>query len=193
MNISEDTKLLYYFKKWVNITEPEEQIILSSFEETSIKKKKDLLVPEDTCKYIYFIVKGCLRSYFVDNKGVEHIYQIRMDNNWISDLESFFSQRPSKYYIEALEDSQLLRISFEKLEQLYIEVPGLERYFRILFQKAYVNALQRLNDTMWESAVDRYEIMLKEQPDMFQRVPLVYIASYLGITPESLSRIRKKK
>ncbi len=193
MNISEDTKLLYYFRKWVNITEPEEQIILSSFEETSIKKKKDLLVPEDTCKYIYFIVKGCLRSYFVDNKGVEHIYQIRMDNNWISDLESFFSQRPSKYYIEALEDSQLLRVSYERLEQLYMEVPGLERYFRILFQKAYINALQRLNDTMWESAVDRYEIMLKEQPDMFQRVPLVYIASYLGITPESLSRIRKKK
>lgn len=187
-----DNKLIYYFKKWTDLTENEEEIILSAFEPTWIKKKKDLLVPEDVCKYIYFIIKGCLRSYFVDTKGIEHIYQIRLDNSWISDLESFFSQRPSKYYIEALEDSQLLRISFERLESLYVEVPNLERYFRILFQKAYINALERLNATMWESAVERYNEMLKEHKDIFQRVPLVYIASYLGITPESLSRIRKK-
>ena len=186
-------KLIYYLKKWIKISEAEEEIILSAFEETSIRKKKDLLVPDQTCKYIYFITSGCLRSYYVDDKGVEHIYQIRMDNNWISDLESFFSQRPSKYYIEAIEDSELLRISYEDLDQLYEKVPSLERYFRILFQKAYVNALERLNSTMWESAIDRYNNILEENPDMFQRVPLVYIASYLGITPESLSRIRKKK
>ena len=190
---SGENKLLYYFKKWVTISEDDETTILSAFEPALVKRKKDLLVPEQVCKYIYFITRGCLRSYYVDDSGAEHIYQIRMDNNWISDLESFFSQRPSKYYIEALEDSQLLRISTERLEQLYDEVPGLERYFRILFQKAYINALERLNATMWESAVERYNDMLKEHPDMFQRVPLVYIASYLGITPESLSRIRKKK
>jgi len=187
-----ESKLIYYIKKWIDITEAEESVILSAFEETSIKKKKDLLVPGQFCDYVYFITKGCLRSYYVDKKGMEHIYQIRMDNNWISDLESFFSQRPSKYYIEALEDSHLLCISMDRLEQLYAEVPILERYFRILFQKAYINALERLNQSMWEPANERYEAMLKEQPDMLQRVPLVYIASYLGITPESLSRIRKK-
>ena len=116
-----------------------------------------------------------------------------MDNNLISDIESFFSQKPSKYYIEAIEDSQLTRISYDRLELLYTEVPSLERYFRILFQKAYLNALKRLNATMWETAEERYNDMLKEHPDMFQRVPLVYIASYLGITPESLSRIRNKR
>lgn len=187
-----ESKLIYYIKKWVDITEEEEKLILSAFEAVSIKKKKDLLVPGEVCGYTYFIVQGCLRSYFVDEKGTEHIYQIRLDNNWISDLESFFSQRPSKYCIEVLENSQLLRLSFDRLEKLYIEVPGLERYFRILFQKAYINALERLNATMWESAVDRYNDLLKEHKDIFQRVPLVYIASYLGITPESLSRIRKK-
>ena len=186
-------KLIYYIKKWTDISEAEEKIILSAFEETTIKKKKDLLVPDKVCKYIYFIKEGCLRSYFIDSKAVEHIYQIRMDNSWISDLESFFSRKPSNYYIEALEDSDLLCISYDNLELLYKQVPALERYFRILFQKAYINALERLNSTMWESAVDRYNSMLKEQPDMFQRVPLVYIASYLGITPESLSRIRKQK
>ncbi|MEZ5105850.1 MAG: Crp/Fnr family transcriptional regulator [Draconibacterium sp.] len=188
-----ENKLIYYIKKWVNITEEEENTVLSAFEPTLIKKKKDLLVPGEVCKYIYFITNGCMRSYFVDAKGVEHIYQIRLDNNWITDLESFFSQRPSKYYIEALEDTRLLRLSFDGLENLYNEVPGLERYFRILFQKAYINALERLNATMWESAVERYNDLLSEHKDIFQRVPLVYIASYLGITPESLSRIRKSK
>jgi CRP-like cAMP-binding protein len=193
MKASTNHKLLYYLNKWVDITEQEEAIILSAFEPTSIKKKKDLLVPGEVCRYVYFVTKGGLRSYFVDSKGVEHIYQIRLDNSWISDLESFFSQRPSKYYIETMEDTQMLRISHERLEQLYHEVPKLERYFRILFQKAYINALERLNATMWESAVERYNDMLKEHSDIFQRVPLTYIASYLGITPESLSRIRKKK
>ncbi len=188
-----DNKLIYYFNKWIKLTTAEEDLILSNFEPAFVKKKKDLLEVGETCTYIYFITKGCMRSYFVDAKGNEHIYQIRMDNNWISDLQSFFSQRPSLYYIEALEDTHLLRISLEKLEELYDKVPKLERYFRILFQKAYINALERLNATMWDTAVDRYNEMLKEHPDMFQRVPLVYIASYLGITPESLSRIRKKQ
>ncbi|MBS2097553.1 Crp/Fnr family transcriptional regulator [Carboxylicivirga linearis] len=186
-------KLIYYFSKWTDISEEAEKIILSAFEPQFIKKKKDLLVVNDVCNYLYFITDGCMRSYYVDEKGGEHIFQIRMDNNWISDLESFFSNRPSHYYIEALENTHYLRISKERLEQLYIEVPSLERYFRILFQKAYVNSLKRLNATMWEPASDRYNEMLKEHPEMFQRVPLVYIASYLGITPESLSRIRKKK
>lgn len=188
-----DNKLLYYFKKWADITEADEAIILSAFEPVSIKKKKDLLVAGQSCHYLYFITQGCLRSFYIDSKGAEHIYQIRMDNNWISDLESFFSQHPSKYNIETLEDSTLLRISHERMEQLLIEIPRLERYFRILFQKAYVNALNRLKSTMWETAMDRYNDMLKEHPEVFQRVPLVYIASYLGITPESLSRIRKQK
>lgn len=191
--MTKDNKLLYYFNKWTDLTKEDEGIILSAFERMNIKKKKDVLISGQTCNYLYFIDKGCLRSFYVDSKGVEHIYQIRMDNSWISDLESFFSQNPSKYNIEALEDSALLRISNERMEKLLIEIPKLERYFRILFQKAYINALNRLNSTMWETAMDRYNDMLKEHPEIFQRVPLVYIASYLGITPESLSRIRRQK
>lgn len=193
MQTPDNNKLLYYFKKWVDISAEDEKRICSAFERISIDKKTHLLQPEEQCKYIYFIIKGCMRSYYVDSKGTEHIYQIRMDNSWISDLQSLFSGLPSKYYLETIEDTVTLRISNEKLENLYKEVPVLERYFRILFQKAYINALDRLNETMWETAIERYNHMLKEQPDMFQRVPLVYIASYLGITPESLSRIRRQK
>jgi CRP-like cAMP-binding protein len=191
--MKEDSKLLYFLKKWTDITEEDETIILSAFEPVTLKKKKDLLVSGQVCDYLYFINKGCLRSFYIDSKGVEHIYQIRMDNSWISDLRSFFSQSPSEYNMEPLEDSYVLRISYERFEQLLTEIPRLERYFRILFQKAYINALERLNATMWETAMDRYNEMLKENPEIFQRVPLVYIASYLGITPESLSRIRRQK
>ncbi len=186
-------KLIYYFNKWSALTKEDESIILSAFEPISIQKKKILLEPGKLCTQLYFVTSGILRSYYVDVKGTEQIYQIRMENSWISDLESFFSHTPSKYYIEALEDTQLLAITHHRMEQLLVEIPNLERYFRILFQRAYVNSLKRLNATMWDSALDRYNELLKEQPEVFQRVPLIYIASYLGITPESLSRIRKMK
>ena len=188
----EDNKLLYYINKWTSISEADEAKILSAFEPISIKKRKDLLVSGQVCNYLYFITKGCLRSSYIDSKGAEHVYQIRMDNNWIGDIDSYFTRQSSKYTIEALEDSNLLRISVDRLEQLFVEIPNLERYFRILFQKAYINALNRLSATMWETAIDRYNEMLKEHPEIFQRVPLVHIASYLGITPESLSRIRRQ-
>ncbi len=188
-----DSKLIYYIQKWVDVTEAEEHLILEAFEPIAVKKKKDLLIPGEVCRYVYFIISGALRSYHVDEKGVEHIVQLSLENSWISDLESFFSQKPANYYIESIEESSLLRISYERLETLYAQVPKLERYFRILFQKAYINALQRLNATMWDSAEERYNDMVRENCTILQRVPQTYIASYLGITPESLSRIRKKR
>ncbi|MBP6609743.1 MAG: Crp/Fnr family transcriptional regulator [Paludibacter sp.] len=189
--MNHDHKLLYYFRKWTDVSQADEALILSAFEPFEIKRKHELLVAEQVCNDLYFITKGCMRSYYIDSKGVEQIYQIRMDNNWISDLESFFSHNPSKYYIQALEDTSMLRISNKRLEQLLLEIPSLERYFRILFQKAYINALDRLNSTMRDTALDRYNTLLKEHPEVFKRVPLIYIASYLGVTPESISRIRR--
>ena len=188
-----DSKLIYYIQKWVDVNEAEEHLILEAFEPIAVKRKKDLLIPGEVCRYVYFIISGALRSYYVDEKGVEHIFQLSLENSWISDLESFFSQKPANYYIESIEESSLLRISYERLETLYAQVPKMERYFRILFQKAYINALQRLNATMWDSAEERYNDMVRENCTILQRVPQTYIASYLGITPESLSRIRKKR
>lgn len=191
--MTEENKLLYYISKWTQINNEEKAKILTAFEPISLKKRKELLVSGQVCNYLYFITKGCLRSFYVDPNGVEHVYQIRMDNNWIGDIDSYFTRQKSKYNIEALENSDLLRIPLDRLEQLFVEIPSLERYFRILFQKAYINALNRLSSTMWETAIDRYNEMLKEHPEIFQRVSLINIASYLGITPESLSRIRKQK
>ena len=136
--MQQDNKLLYYITKWSNITKEDEATIISAFEPVSIQKKKDLLVSGQVCDYLYFITKGCLRSFYIDAKGIEHVYQIRMDNNWIGDIDSYFTRQKSKYNIEALENSYLLRIPVDRLEQLFIEIPNLERYFRILFQKAYI-------------------------------------------------------
>ncbi len=184
--------LINHFKRSININDEEAGIISEAFSELILKKKKDVLIPGDICRRIYLVKQGCLRSYQIDQKGVEQIYQIAIEHNWISDLFSFISQKPSEMYIETIETADIIYIDVQDLEQLYLKVPKLERFFRILFQNAYVATLQRLNSSKNESAETRYNNLIKNQPQLIQRVPLIHIASYLGITPESLSRIRKQ-
>ena len=95
----QDNKLLYYFNKWTSLSEEEGTLALSAFEPFRIKTKKDLLAEGQVCDYLYFIVRGCLRSFYIDSKGVEHIYQIRMDNSWIGDIDSYFTRQRSKFNI----------------------------------------------------------------------------------------------
>ncbi|NQX92327.1 MAG: Crp/Fnr family transcriptional regulator, partial [Flavobacteriales bacterium] len=108
------------------------------------------------------------------------------------DLESFIAQKKSTLWIEALEDSQVLLLQYDDLEELYIQIPALERFFRILFSKAYVNALKRINQAYSDTAEERYVELIAQQKGITERIPLVHIASYIGVTPESLSRIRRK-
>jgi CRP-like cAMP-binding protein len=175
----------------VSITDEEMELVAKYFRIKTIKKKKDLVRIGEVCKDFAFVCKGFLRSYSVDEKGIEHISRIAFENYWIGDLYSFFTGKPSEYAIEAVEDSELLVISFYDLDRTYLEVPIIERFFRKLFANAYVSTLDRLNSTVSEPADVRYKKLLKSHPDLFQRMPLNYIASYLGVTPESVSRIRK--
>ena len=177
----------------VDLTSQEAEKISEKFRPFFLKKKKDYLRGGDVCKDIAFVSQGCLRSYTIDENGNEHVIQLAFENHWISDLYSFLSLVPSSLYIEAIEDSKLLLISNEHLEQLNTEVPKMERFFRILVQRAYVTTLQRLEKSFSEPAAVRYNALIEKNPDLLQRVPLIYIASYLGITPESLSRIRKQR
>lgn len=177
----------------VAITDTEMELIAKYFRVKSIKKKKDFNRIGEVCKDFAFVCKGFLRSYSIDEKGIEHISRIAFENYWIGDLYSFFTGEPSEYAIEAIEDSELLVISFHDLDRIYLEVPIMERFFRKLFVNAYVSTLHRLNSTVSEPVEVRYKNLLKSHPDLFQRMPLNYIASYLGMTPESVSRIRKNK
>lgn len=180
------------FNKYAKIREAEfaqiEQIISKKF----VKKRRTLLDEGEISRYIYFVEKGALRSFTVDREGVEHVIQLALEEHWIADLSSFITQTPGNVRIDAIEDSEVWALPFHELELLYEQVPALERYFRQLFQRAYVGLQQRLNLTVSESAEKRYRLLLQDSPQIAARIPLIYIASFLGITPESLSRIRKQ-
>jgi len=177
--------------KYCTLTENQfkaiEQVVVRRF----VKKRKDLLTEGDVCKYLYFVDKGCLRSYTTDNDGIEHVVQLVVEQHWVGDLYSFITQTPGTINIEAIEDSEVIVLPYFELEKLYDEIPALEKFFRKLFQRAYVALQQRLNSAQSFSAEERYRELIHLRPEIAQRVPLIYIASYLGITPESLSRIRK--
>jgi CRP-like cAMP-binding protein len=175
----------------INITNEELDKIISFIKPLSIKRKQHIFRQGEIARYNIFVEKGALRSYSIDEKGVEQVIQFALEDHWIGDLYSLITNKPSELYVEAIEDSEVLLLPSEAMEILYREVPSLERMFRILMQNAYVATLKRLNSTLRISAEERYVELTKTYPDIAQRVPLAHIASYLGITPESLSRIRK--
>lgn len=180
------------FNKYAVITQDQYQLIERVLIKKYVKKKKDLLTEGEISKYLYFITRGCLRSYKVDSDGAEHVMQLVVEDHWIGDLFSLTTQTPGQLNIEAIEDSEVMLLPYGELEKLYDQVPSLERFSRKLYQKAYVTAQQRINDSRSFTAEERYRELIKSTPHLAQRVPLIYIASYLGITPESLSRIRKQ-
>jgi CRP-like cAMP-binding protein len=175
----------------IHISDAEMELVAKYFREKFIKKKKDFNRLGDVCKDLAFIYQGALRCYSIDDKGIEHISRFAFENYWLADLHSFFNNIPSDYTIEAMEDTVLLVISNYDLDRIYLEVPIMERFFRKLFVNAYTFTLERLNSNVSQTVEVRYKKLLQSHPHLFQRVPLVYIASYLGTTPETISRIRK--
>jgi len=177
----------------IDISDADFDVFCAVLKPRVIKKKKDLLRAGEVCKFSAFVNKGCLRSYSVDDKGVDHVVQIALESYWIADLHSVFTQQPSRLYIEAIEDTEVLLLYQEDLEKLYLDIPIIERFFRKMYAMAYVSTLERINRSLSEPADIRYTNLVDQHPDLIQRVPLIHIASFLGITPESLSRIRKQQ
>ena len=175
------------------ITDAEMEMIAKYFREKVIRKKKDFNRLGDVCKDLAFVCKGSMRCYSIDDKGIEHISRFAFENYWLADLHSFFTNTASVYTIEAMEDTEILVISNVDLDRIHLEVPIMERFFRKLFVNAYTFTLERLNNNVSQSTEVRYNNLLKSHPHLFQRIPLTYIASYLGTTPETVSRIRRNK
>ena len=176
----------------VPLTDEEFNICTKFFISRKLKKHQFLLNEGDVCKYVGFINSGCLREYSIDNKGVEHIIQFAIEDWWVSDLHSFLSGLPATFNIDALHDSEVLLIEKSAREELLNSCPKMERFFRLLIESNHVATQQRIADSLSTSAEERYLKFIKTYPKLFEQVPQNHIASYLGITPQSLSRIRKE-
>lgn len=174
----------------VALTEAEWLLCKSLFSPKKLRKKQYFLQEGDVCRYTAFLEKGAMRSYSIDEKGNEHIIQFALEGWWITDLYSFYTGEPSTYTIDALEDSEILQITQPNYEELMKQVPVMERYFRLLLQNRLIALQRRLSGNLSFSAEQKYRWLLQAHPDIFQRVPQHVIASYLGITKETLSRIR---
>jgi len=176
----------------ITLNEMEKEICRSLFIPKKLRKRQYILQQDDICKNLIFVEKGLLRSYSVDEKGNEHILQFAPEGWWIADVYSFFTGENSAYNIDAIEDSELLLITNPALEQLYERVPKFERYFRILTQNNMVAMQKRLTSELSSTAEEKYLKLISAYPNIVSRVPQHMIASYLGLTPETLSRIRKR-
>lgn len=176
----------------IELTEEEKDFFFSVLQSKKLRRRQYHVQAGDLCRYECYVVKGCLRQYYVDESGQEHTIMFAIEDWWTSDMYGLITGKPSLTNIEALEDSDLLLIEKNDFEKLLERVPKFERFFRIKLQRAFVGHQRRLIENMSLPAEQRYLNFLEQSPLLEQRLPQKYIASFLGITPESLSRIRKQ-
>lgn len=176
----------------VILTQDEITLCKTFFIPKKLRKKQVLLQEGDICVYNAFVEKGILRSFSIDEKGNEHIVQFAIEGWWITDLSSFLTNSNSIYTIEALEDSELLLLTMEARESLMNRIPMFETYQRLLLQNAYIANQARINSALTKTAEEKYINLGITFPGIVNRVPQHMVASYLGLKPETLSRVRKQ-
>lgn len=186
------SNFLAYLQKHIELTSQEEAILEEAITSKNYLKGQYIVQEGEICKYQTFIEKGTVRIFFLDHNVTEHIIAFGIENWWAGDLGSFITQTPADFNVHCLENTSVIQISKEKLEELYVAIPKMERFFRIIIQNAYVSAQKRIVRNFSLSAKERYLTFLEQYPEIVQRVPQYMIASYLGITKEFLSHIRNQ-
>jgi len=184
--------ILQNVEKHIHLDKTETDFFISLLQHKTIKRKDYLLKEGDLCKTENFILKGCLRTYTIDDNGFEHIVMFGIEDWWVGDLYSFLIQTPATYFIDALEDTEILQISKENLDKLYERVPKFERFFRLILQNAFIAQQKRINQNLSYTAEKRYLDFIKKYPQLEQRLSQKQVSAYLGITPVFLSMIRRK-
>jgi len=185
--------IVRHFNKYLPLNSEEKEALTSRLVKRLIKRKQYILQEGDTCKYFSYVLDGCFKMYGVDNSGVEHNLVFTAEDDWIADIGSLHNERPSKLFIEAIEPSTILQISKGDLWYLYTNYPKFDRNFRVIIENKYIELQNRLLQTFSATAYERYESFLEQYPNLANRLPNTQIASYLGITPEFLSKIRNTK
>lgn len=185
--------LVQHLRKYIDLSDSEVEILFRYLETSSFKKKEIIAQAGKVCKQLYFVEKGCLRMYFLNKKGMEQITQFALDGWWISDYQSFINGTPSDYCIQTVEASKIISVDKTNFESMLLKMPKLERYFREMMQKAVAGAQLR-SKLMYEMSKEEFYLHFSTSfPEFMLRVPQYMIASYLGLTPEYLSELRKKQ
>ena len=184
--------LIDYFNKLLPLDNEETAFIEEVFEPRNVKRRQFILQQGDISKLNTFVIEGCFRMYLVDENAKEHNLEFAIENWWTGDIQSFFSNEPSKVYIEAMENSVVLQIKKEDQFKLFLDYPKFNRIFRILAENHMVSLQRRILNNISLSSEARYIDFSKRYPQLFNRISNVQIASYLGVTPEFLSTIRRR-
>ena len=184
--------LLSYFDSLIPLNNEEKELVSQNFRPRLYRRRQYVLQEGNICTQLNFVVRGCLRMYKIDEQGSTHILQFAPENYWINDLGSFHSERPSELNIDALDDTMVLQVNRNDLVSIYLEAPKFDRIFRVLIEKSFVNLQKRLLQNISSTAEDRYQAFLDTYPHLANRLSQTQIASFLGITPEFLSRLRNK-
>ncbi len=182
--------LIEYIDRYVNLSQDEINLLLENTTQRKYLKGQYVVQQGDICSFESFVIKGSLKTLYVDNEGQEHVVRFAIENWWTADLGSFLTQKPAEYNVQCIENTEVIQFSFEKMELLYQKIPKLERFFRIIIQKAFVASEKRIIRNFSLPAKERYIEFKNTYPQIEQRVPQYLIASYLGITKEFLSKIR---
>lgn len=185
--------LLQHIEKIVTLEPYEIDILDSCLNSSSIKKKELILEEGQICNTLYFIIKGCIRQYIINERGAEQTLQFAIENWWITDYLSFHNHVPSHFFIQAVEKSEVIALEKSTLESILVQIPKLERYFRIVAQKSFGAAQMRIKFLFTMSAEERYHHFNGLHPEFVQRVPQYMLASYLDFSAEFMSKIRAGK
>jgi CRP-like cAMP-binding protein len=185
--------LFRHIARFARLGAADQELLSATLKERTLKKKEYLLKEGQVCTANYFILKGCFRMYYVNNKGVDQIVQFGIDSWWITDYMSYLTATPSLFCIQAVEPSRVLVWRRQDEDSLLQQIPALERYFRLILQRTVAAAQQRSKYDTDFSGEERYHHFLSHFPEFVQRVPQYMLASYLGFTPEFLSKIRAGK
>jgi CRP/FNR family transcriptional regulator, anaerobic regulatory protein len=182
--------LLNYFERLIPLNKAEKDLVTEKFHPRLYRKRQYVLQEGDICTQFNFVVRGCLRSYKIDEKGNTYVLQFASENNWINDLGSFHSVKTSLLNIDALEDTVVLQISHDELIYLYKYAPKFNLIFRVLVENAYIRLQERILQNISSTAEERYQSFLELYPHLVNRLSQVQIAAFLGVTPEFLSKLR---
>lgn len=192
VNINMTELLLKYISNYVHLTDEEVNFLESKITIRNYLKGQYIVQQGDVCKYQCFVLSGCTKTFYVDGEGQEHTLMFSIENWWTSDMGSFITQTPADFNVQCLENSELVMFSYEIMEDLFSQIPKLERFFRQIIEKGFVATQKRIVRGFSLSAKEQYIYFREQYPEIEQRIPQYMIASYLGITKEFLSKIKSQ-